>query len=254
MNTLEMVHASTALAMAALVGLELRDPRFRADSFSAGPRRRRNWAFLLASFVPILFVQSLARWFQGHLPPLMQPGSLPLVVDFLACTLVAELVTWVLHWVKHRHAFLWRLHFQHHRDEHFSVWMVTHTHALEVVLSGAAMVALLAWLGFSPLAVQLYFALYSVVLTYHHSSRGYSLGWLDWLVTSPAYHRRHHWPDSHGNYSGALTVWDIVFGTAHWPESGTKDAPVGLAPQAREPFGYCREMLDFLSGWRRQRP
>ncbi|MFE8596045.1 sterol desaturase family protein [Archangium violaceum] len=253
MDTLGLIHVGTGLAMVVLVLLELRDPQFRADSFAAGPRRRRNWAFFFTSFIPTLLVQSAGAWFHTHLPTLMRPGTLPPVVDFVACMLVAELVSWTSHWVKHQHPFLWRFHFQHHREEHFSVWMVTHTHALEVMLSGTALVALLAGLGFSPLSVQLYFALYSVVLTYHHSARGYSLGWLDWLIISPAYHRHHHRRVGKGNYGGTLTVWDVVFGTVHWPEPETATAPVGLPPQAREPFGYRKEMLYFLTGWRRQR-
>ncbi|MFL5354642.1 hypothetical protein, partial [Archangium sp.] len=56
-----------------------------------------------------------------------------------------------------------------------------------------------------------------------------------------------------GNYGGTLTVWDVVFGTARWPESETATAPVGLPPRAREPFGFRKEMLYFLSGWRGQR-
>jgi sterol desaturase/sphingolipid hydroxylase (fatty acid hydroxylase superfamily) len=254
MATLDLVHATTALAVLALIALELRDPRFRSDSFEAGPRRSRNWAFLVTSFVPILGVQLMARLFHGHLPTLVPAGSLPPLLDFVLCTLVAEWVTWVLHWVKHRNRFLWTLHFQHHREEHFSIWMVAHTHALEVFLSGTAMVALLVALGFSPLSVQLYFGFYSVVLMYHHSSRGYSLGWLDRIITSPAYHRRHHWPDGDGNYSAALTVWDVVFGTARWPEAGPPDAPVGLGADASEPFGYRQEMVYFLSDRRGRRP
>ncbi len=253
MNTAGLIHTGTALAMLALVLLELRHPQFRADSFEAGPRRRRNWAFFVTSFIPTLVVQSAATWFQSHLTPVMRPGTLPPVLDFLACLLVAELVTWTSHWVKHQHPFLWRFHFQHHREEHFSVWMVTHTHALEVMLSGSVMVALLAWLGFSPNTVQLYFAVYSVFLTYHHSALGYSLGWLDWLIISPAYHRHHHRRDGKGNYGGTITFWDVVFGTVRWPEPDTATAPVGLPPRAREPFGFRKEMLYFLSGGRERR-
>ena len=253
MSTMGLVHLGTALAMLALVALELREERFRADTFAPGPRRRRNWAFFAVSFLPTWVVQSEAGWLHSHLSPLLRPGLLPAGVDFVACALVAELATWVFHWVKHQHRFLWRFHFQHHREEHFSVWMVTHTHALEVVVSGSALMLLLVGLGFSPLSVRLYLALYSVGLTYHHSARGYSLGWLDGLIVSPAYHRLHHGREGRGNYAGALTVWDVVFGTAHWPRPETSEAPVGLSPQAREPFGFRREMLYFLSGGRRQR-
>ena len=248
------VHTVTALAMLALLCLELREPGFRADSFSPGARRRRNWAFLLTSLLPIFAVQWATGWLQTRLPALLAPGSLPLALDFLGCTLVAELLTWTLHWVKHRHPFLWNFHFQHHRDAHFSVWMVTHTHALEVVISGAVMAAALLLLGFSPLSLQLYLALYSVVLMAHHSARGYRLGWLARIVASPDYHRLHHGIDANCNYAGALTLWDLVFGTARWPQAKDRDAPLGLAAEGGEPFGFRQEMLHFLARRRKGPP
>ena len=247
MSPIAAVHAVTALTMFALLCLELRDPGFRADSFAAGARRRRNWCYLAASLLPIFGVQWASAWLQARLPTLLAPGSLPLALDLLGCTLVAELLTWTLHWVKHRNAWLWRLHFQHHRDEHFSVWMVTHTHALEVMVSGTAMAAALLALGFSPLALQLYLALYSVVLMLHHSARGYRLGPLERVVIGPAYHRLHHGVDAGVNYGGALTLWDRVFGTARWPQAQDRDAPLGLAPTGGEPFGFRAEMLHFLA-------
>lgn len=245
MNTW-VIHAGTALALAGLLGWELRSPRFRADSFQAGPRRRRNWTFFLASFAPMFLVQTAGTWFRATLPPLVAPGTLPFWADAVGCMLVAELVSWASHWVKHRHAFLWRFHFQHHREEHFNLWMVSHTHALEVAVSGTAMVALLAWLGFSPEAVQLYFGLYTVTLFYHHSEHDYSLGWLDWLVISPAYHRHHHRRDGTGNHGAVLTVFDVLFGTAHWPRPEESSAPLGLRPGSPEPYGFWPELVYFL--------
>lgn len=247
------VHIGTAVALACLVLLELRNPQFRADTLEEGPRRRRNWSFFVASFVPMFAIQAAGAWYRRHLPTLLEPGALPAAVDFVACTLVAELVSWTSHWVKHRFAYLWEFHFQHHRDEHFSVWMVSHTHGLEVAISGMVLTGVLTGLGFSPISVQLYFALYAVLLTYHHSGMGYSLGWLDWLLVSPAYHRLHHHTDGSGNYGSMLTVFDVLFGTARWPRPEGSPAPLGLPPGAPEPFGFREEMLHFLTGWRRRR-
>ncbi len=249
-----MLQAGTGLSLAGLLALELRSPQFRADSFEAGPRRRRNLTFFVASFVPMFLVQTAGAWFRTWLPPLVSPGTLPLWADVVGCVLVAELVSWVSHWVKHRHPFLWRFHFQHHREEHFNLWMVSHTHALEVAVSGTALVALLAWLGFSHGAVQLYFALYTVTLFYHHSAHDYSLGWLDRLVISPAYHRHHHRRDGTGNYGAVLTVFDVLFGTAHWPRPEDASAPLGLLPDGGEPYGFWREMVYSLSGGPSRRP
>lgn len=235
----------TAALVLLLLALEFQSPQFRQDTFGPGPRRRRNWLFLAASLLPMVWVQHAGAWMRAHVTPVFPPGALGPVLDAVACIVVAELVSWLSHWVKHRSRDLWCFHFQHHREDHFSVWMVTHTHGLEVMMSGTAMVALLAWLSFSAFSVELYFSLYTVTLLYHHSARPYSLGFLDRWVVSPAYHRYHHRAEAQGNYGSVFTFFDLLFQTAHWPQREAEPARLGLAPSSPEPFGFLKELLWF---------
>jgi sterol desaturase/sphingolipid hydroxylase (fatty acid hydroxylase superfamily) len=140
---------------------------------------------------------------------------------------------------------LWNFHFQHHREEHFDIWLSTHTHALEVVVSTIVIAATAGMLGFAPVVTEIYVALYTVVKVYQHSAREYSLGPLDLLVVGPSYHRLHHAPGSRCNYAVTLTVWDLLFRTARWPSRATRTAAVGLA-ESTMPFGFWSEMTLFL--------
>lgn len=242
-----LYHSIALGGLLLFVGLELRSEGFRDSSF--GDRRRvwRNWSFLLAALVAISVVRVISDALGAVLPrPVRWAG--PFAVEVVACFLAAELLNWVVHWAKHRHPFLWKFHFQHHLESRYSIWLVTHTHPLEVVITGTAMSALLVMAGFSPEAMQVYLLFYSLANTYQHSAFDYSLGPLDWVIVNPAYHRHHHAIGREGNYGSTLTVWDVVFGTAVFPASRRTDPSVryGIEPGGGEPFGFAEELAWFL--------
>lgn len=230
-----------------LIGLELRSGEFRDSTWGDRLRVRRNWSYLLAALLAITVVRLVSDGLGGLLPrPIAWRG--PVAVEVAACFLAGELLNWVAHRAKHAHPFLWRFHFQHHRESRYSIWLVTHTHPLEVCFTGAWMSAVLVLCGFSPLATQCYLLFYSLANTYQHSSHDYSLGPLDWLIVNPAYHRHHHALGREGNYGSTLTVWDVVFGTARFPATRRADPALryGIEARAGEPFGFEEELTWFL--------
>lgn len=232
----------------ALVALELRSPGFRRGAFDPadGARPRRNWAFLVAAVTAGSTVQHIGAALPKVLPRLVDWSGLRLL-ELIACFLVAELVGWTLHYVKHVHPWLWRFHFSHHRESNYDVWLVTHTHALEVVLSGTLMSAILVLLGFSAPVVQVYLLFYSLANTYQHSAFDLSLGWLDKVIVNPAYHRYHHAVGSRTNYGNTLTVWDVVFRTAQWPvDHHAPDVEIGIG-DGPEPYGFLAELGYFAA-------
>lgn len=242
-----LYHGIATVGLLGLIGLELRSARFRSSTFGDPGRVRRNWSFLVAALVAIALVRLASDAVAGILPRLLHwDGAFALEVT--ACFLVAELLNWLAHWAKHHDPFLWRFHFQHHRESRYSIWLVTHTHPLEVVVTGTLMSAALALLGFSPAAMQAYLLFYSLANTYQHASFDYSLGPLDRLIVNPAYHRVHHAIGKQGNYGSTLTVWDVVFGTAHFPATRVADPAMryGLEPGGGEPIGFREELTWFL--------
>jgi len=228
-----------AAGIALLLLLETRSRVFR-QVFSDRTRMRRNLAFLASS----AGVALLLHFAVSHLNPVLPKleWHAPLWVQIPAVFAIAELFNWVLHWAKHKNAFLWRIHCQHHRDDRYTVWLTTHTYAPEVLLSGLVLGSFLISCGFSKLALDVYLLFYSLVNLYQHSALPYSLGPLDRFIINPAYHRHHH-GGAQVNFGSTLSLWDWVFGTVAWPS----DRHVAIDPppveQSPEPFGFVAEML-----------
>jgi sterol desaturase/sphingolipid hydroxylase (fatty acid hydroxylase superfamily) len=229
--------------LAILIGLELRSSSFRKGTFGRSARTIRNWSFLGGAIASAWILRLVSEELSQHLAPIFVWDDW-IVLNLIACFLVADLIGWLLHWVKHRSAWLWRFHFPHHRERTYDVWLVSHTHAIEVVAAGTCMSAILILLGFSPLSISAYFLFYGLVNTYQHSSFDYSLGPLDKIIAGPAYHRLHHEVGSDTNFGDTLTIWDVVFRTATWPE-GQRERPIGIG-DGPEPYGFIAEMTWFL--------
>jgi sterol desaturase/sphingolipid hydroxylase (fatty acid hydroxylase superfamily) len=224
---------------------ELLDSGFRRRLRRPDERLRRNLAYLAATLVSLGCVHVISDFAQRHGLTLVHwSGRIPLQIA--CCFAVVELLGWLLHYVKHVNGFLWAFHVQHHLEEHFDIWLSTHTHALEVVTSTVIIATTTTLLGFAPLVTELYVAVYTVVKVFQHSARDYSLGWFDRVVVGPRYHRLHHEVGSRCNYAVTLTLFDVLFRTARWPSPTARREPVGVvAPGV--PFGFWREMTLFLA-------
>ncbi|MEY4583470.1 MAG: hypothetical protein RL701_8173 [Pseudomonadota bacterium] len=237
----------TALNCAGVVVLllsELRAPVFR--KVLRDPRRmRRNLAYLVASVGVALLMHRISAYLPSVLPK-NWVWQAPLWLQVPLVFLLAEWMNWLLHWAKHENSYLWRFHCQHHKEDHYSVWLVTHTYAPEFLLSSTLITATVIACGFSRLALDIYLLFYSFVNLYQHSALPHTLGWLDKLIINPAYHRQHH-AGERVNFGSTLTIWDALFRTIKRPSS-RHDAPNPPSIDASpEPFGFVDEMMYPLS-------
>jgi sterol desaturase/sphingolipid hydroxylase (fatty acid hydroxylase superfamily) len=160
---------------------------------------------------------------------------------------VAELLGWWLHFVKHKNAFLWNFHFQHHRESQYNIWLTAHTHGLEVLASGVVMALTLLVAGFSVIAIEIYLAFYALMKFFQHSAHAYSLGVFDKLFITPDYHRLHHEVNSRCNFGITLTVFDVLFRTVKWPAGAPDSLKLGISPESGIPYGFWKEMRYFGS-------
>jgi sterol desaturase/sphingolipid hydroxylase (fatty acid hydroxylase superfamily) len=232
-------------AILLLVLLEFRDRQFAQSWYHERARLLRNLGYLAATMLLMPLLPVINGAIRQIVPPLLNWGG-PGVIEFVACFLLAELLGWLLHYVKHTNGFLWAFHFQHHREEQFNVWMTAHTHALEVVVSTVVMALIMRLLGFSAGASNAYLIFYSFVKVYQHSARRYRLGALDYFIVGPAYHRLHHQINSRCNYAVSLTVFDILFRTACWPDVSPAAQQSRYGIDGELPFGFWQEMIFFL--------
>jgi sterol desaturase/sphingolipid hydroxylase (fatty acid hydroxylase superfamily) len=234
-----LIHVS---GVALLLALETRSQVFRQVLRDAR-RMRRNLAFLVVNVAVLWLLHRMGALLPAVLPKLtLSAASAALWLQLPCVFLLAELFNWTLHWAKHRNAYLWRVHCQHHKEDHYTVWLVTHTYAPELLLSGTLMSALVLGCGFSPVALDAYLLFYSLVNLYQHSALPHSLGWLDKLVVHPAYHRQHH-GGAQVNFGSTLTLWDWLFRTAAWPVDRHDATNPPAIDQTPEPFGFVDEML-----------
>lgn len=231
-----LVLGISIVALAIFIGVDARDEQFRASWWRDKTRRNRNIAFAVANLATMAALNAVTHAL--HVLPKLIVWRGPVVVEIVACLVVAEGVNWISHYLKHKQSWLWTFHAPHHVETQYSVNLTLHTHGLEVLVSGAAMAAVLDLFGFSQLSVDVFSLSYFIANLYKHCTAKLSLGPLDYLFVSPAYHRLHHARGFDGNFGSVLTIFDVLFRTAKFPR--TLDVvPYGTDDE----FGFVKEML-----------
>jgi sterol desaturase/sphingolipid hydroxylase (fatty acid hydroxylase superfamily) len=253
MTELNYFEIAVLLMLAALFLYELRDPQFLRSWYVDKARLRRNLSFAAASVVVMVLLKLANTALQKSFAGDWLPWRVWFPVELACCFLVAEFLGWLLHYVKHKNAFLWNFHFQHHRESQYNLWLTAHTHGLEVIVSGVIMALALLLLGFSVIAIEIYLVFYAFMKFFQHSAHAYSLGALGKLFITPGYHRLHHEVNSRCNYGITLTIFDVVFRTAKWPQSRTAALEFGMPAGSEVPYGFWAEMLHFFKSVRRNR-
>ncbi|MHB2021237.1 MAG: sterol desaturase family protein [Candidatus Xenobia bacterium] len=222
------------------------------------------WYFingLVPSAVVALPLSVLARALQGA-----DPGGLysavaawPLGLKLLAALVVSDVGSYWGHRAMHFHPRLWRFHAVHHSAEHVD-WLVnTRGHPFDLIftkLTGLVPIYLLGLAqsiqqGLDPVVVMV--TIVGLVWSYFiHANLRIRLGFLEWLVATPAFHHWHHtndaWRDR--NFAAIFPFIDRVFGTAwlpaYWPPEYGTDAKVatGLAGQLMDPLIPANQVPD----------
>jgi sterol desaturase/sphingolipid hydroxylase (fatty acid hydroxylase superfamily) len=159
---------------------------------------------------------------------------------------------WGHRWT-HEIPFLWRFHAVHHSAEHMD-WLVnTRAHPVDLVFTrlcgfvplyvfGLAGPMTGAHVDMVPILVGLASAMWGHFI---HANLRWRLGWLEQIVSTPAFHHWHHTNDAmrDRNYASMMPWMDRIFGTFHmpakaWPTAYGIDAKLapGLAGQLLDPM------------------
>ncbi|WP_068863356.1 sterol desaturase family protein [Erythrobacter dokdonensis] len=174
--------------------------------------------------------------------------SMPLVVQFLACVLVADLAQYWVHRAFHAIPFLWRFHKVHHSVEVMDWLAGSRLHLVDVIVTRGLVLLPLVVLGFDSVAVYAYLALVSFHAVFIHANFAPRWGWLERWIAMPRFHHWHHGVEPEArdvNFAVHLPMIDRWFGTYHmpdgrWPEGygvAGERAPEGWARQLVWPFG-----------------
>ena len=191
-----------------------------------------------------------------HLVPLTfysSVAAMPLWLRLAAALVVNEIGGYWGHRWSHEIPFLWRFHAIHHSAEEID-WLVTaKAHPVDMFFTRLCAMAPVYVLGLAqPLGNRVDFVPVAITFlttfwTYFiHANVEWRLGWLESLISTPAFHHWHHTNDGpeviNKNYAATFPWMDKCFGTLHlpreWPSKYGSDTQVAsdLAGQLLDPL------------------
>ena len=217
--------------------------------------------YFLNSLLPKLLLilpLSMIAWGLHYLVPsglYSSVAAMPLWMRFAAALIVGEFGAYWGHRWMHEIPVLWRFHAIHHSAEEID-WLVnTRAHPLDMVFTRLCGLIPIYVLGLAQPTgntvdiVPLVYALVGTVWSFFiHANVRWRFGWLEWLVSTPAFHHWHHTKDGpeyiNKNYAAIFPWMDKLFGTFYlprkqWPMKYGIDGPMApsLAGQLLQPFG-----------------
>ena len=189
---------------------------------------------LLRLTFPVLAV-GLASRAEAEGWGLLNLVDLPTWLAVMVTLLVLDLGLYLQHALFHAVPVLWRLHRVHHADLEFDTTTGLRFHPVEILLSMAFKLALVAVLGAPPVAVLLFEIILNATALFNHGNVSLP-GGLDRLVrlvmVTPDMHRVHHSSDpveTNSNYGFNLPWWDWLFRTYRAePRLGQQGMQIGI--------------------------
>lgn len=164
--------------------------------------------------------------------------------DVIVAVVVLDLAIYLQHVLFHAVPVLWRLHRMHHADLEIDVTTGTRFHPIEILLSMAIKLGVVAALGAPAVAVLLFEMLLNATSVFNHANVRLPErldGFLRWLVVTPDMHRVHHSilaRETNSNFGFNLPWWDRLFGTYRaQPQAGHEAMTIGI-----EQFRDAREL------------
>lgn len=172
---------------------------------------------------------------------LLNQFVLPDTVEILIGVVALDFVVYAQHVLHHAIPVLWRLHMVHHADLDIDMTTGLRFHPIEIIVSMAIKLSVVAALGAPPLAVLIFEVALNATSMFNHSNIHIPEKVdriLRLLVVTPDMHRVHHSViirETNSNYGFNLPWWDRLLGTyKDQPEKGHTDMTIGLS-QFRDP-------------------
>ncbi len=172
---------------------------------------------------------------------LLNTFEVPSWIAFLVALLVLDLAIYLQHVMFHAVPAFWRLHRMHHADLEFDVTTGLRFHPLEILLSMAIKLAVVAALGPPAAAVLVFEVVLNATSMFNHANLRIPKALdrrLRWVVVTPDMHRVHHSihpSETNSNFGFNLPWWDRLLGTYRdQPRDGHQEMTIGIE-QFRKP-------------------
>jgi sterol desaturase/sphingolipid hydroxylase (fatty acid hydroxylase superfamily) len=165
----------------------------------------------------------------------------PVWLAVITSVILLDLAIYLQHALFHAVPVLWRLHRMHHADLEIDVTTGVRFHPLEILLSMAIKLGVVAALGAPAVAVLIFEVLLNATSMFNHGNVGLPQRLdrvLRWLVVTPDMHRVHHSVvprETNSNFGFNLPWWDRLCGTYRaQPAAGHQAMTIGIE-QFRDP-------------------
>lgn len=225
--------------LAALVLWEIAAPR-RRHEIPRVIRWTNNLALVVVDTVilrlsfPIVAV-GLALFAEDRGWGLFNAFDVPAWIAVVVSILLLDLAIYLQHVMFHAIPALWRLHRMHHADLDFDATTGLRFHPVEILISMAIKLGVVAALGPPAIAVLLFEVILNGTALFNHANINLSTAvdrWLRWIVVTPDMHRVHHSVDpreTNSNYGFNLPWWDRLLGTyIAQPARGHTEMDIGI--------------------------
>lgn len=214
---------------------------------------RRNWmndlfyllfnGFVVRAGSTIVFGAVMAAY-RSYVDPSHTAwvAAQPIWLQIIAIMIIADIGYYTAHRISHAVPFLWKFHSVHHSIEDMD-WLATHrVHPVDQILSNAISLLPIYFIGFSPVAIGIHFAIYQAQALLSHSNLRVKFGPLKYLFATPEYHHWHHanQPEAYDrNFAAQLSIIDLVAGTMFLP----KQRPEKYGLTEHMPDTYPEQMI-----------
>lgn len=143
----------------------------------------------------------------------------PLLLQAVEMVVIADLIDYWTHRFFHVTR-LWRFHAVHHSSLEMTWLASARMHPVNDFVTRTCQVLPILLMGFSVKAILLVVPMLVLFVVVLHANLNWDYGPFRWVLVSPLYHRWHHTSDEEGldkNFAGIFPIWDVLFGTAHFP-------------------------------------
>lgn len=187
---------------------------------------------------------------------LMNAVEIPYWLAVLVAFLLLDLAIYLQHVVFHAVPALWRLHRMHHADLEFDVTTGVRFHPVEILLSMAIKMGVVAAIGAPPVAVLLFEVVLNATSLFNHSNVEIPCRIdriLRLFVVTPDMHRVHHSvhpSETNSNFGFNLPWWDRLLGTYRaQPRDGHTGMTIGIEQfRTRRDLWIDRMLIQPLRG------
>lgn len=213
-------------------------------AFQGNPARPRRWltnlglGYINMLIVPIVPISEVigAEWARQNGIGLFNILGVNWWITAAATIAIRTFATYFFHFLTHKIPLLWRFHRVHHSDMHLDVSTAIRAHPIEFIFLFLLMVPVAILCGLDPVVLAGVQIFEIITELFNHSNIRLSERWdrlLRWVIVTPNMHCLHHSsyrPETDSNYSGALSIWDRLFGTySAAPKNGYNALKIGLA-------------------------